>query len=151
FYMAKKLGASWDEMDTYLNKRSGMLGVSGISSDARDIEDAVNEGNPRAIVTVELYVNRIINVIGGYYTQLGHVDALVFTAGLGENDAIMRERILKRCEESMGLDIDYGLNAETRGKEAKISKSDSKLDVYVVPTNEELVIARDTARLLNLN
>lgn len=151
FYMAKKLGASWDEMDTYLNKRSGMLGVSGISSDARDIEEAFDEGNPRAIVTVELYVNRIINVIGGYYTQLGHVDALVFTAGLGENDAIMRERILKRCEESMGLDIDYGLNAETRGKEAKISKSDSKLDVYVVPTNEELVIARDTARLLNLN
>lgn len=151
FYMAKKLGASWDEMDTYLNKRSGMLGVSGISSDARDIEEAVDEGNPRAIVTVELYVNRIINVIGGYYTQLGHVDALVFTAGLGENDAIMRERILKRCEESMGLDIDYGLNAKTHGTEAKISKGDSKLDVYVIPTDEELVIARDTARLLNLN
>lgn len=151
FYMAKKLNASWDEMDTYLNKRSGMLGVSGISSDARDIEEAVDAGNTRAILTVQLYVNRIINVIGGYYTQLGHVDAIVFTAGLGENDAIMRERILKRLEEALGLDIDYELNAKTHGTEAKISREGSRHAVYVIPTNEELVIARDTARLLNLD
>ena len=150
FYMAKKLGASWEEMDTYLNKRSGMLGVSGISSDARDIQDAVDAGNTRAIMTVQLYVNRIINVMGGYYTQLGKVDAIVFTAGLGENDAKMRERILKRCELSMGLDIDYELNAATIGKEAKISRDGSRLAVYVIPTNEELVIARDTVRLLGL-
>ena len=90
FYMMKKLNCTPDEMDTFLNKRSGMLGVSGISSDARDIQAAVDKGNERAKLTVDLYTNRVINVIGGYYMQLGHVDAIVFTAGLGENDTIMR-------------------------------------------------------------
>ena len=150
FYMAKKLNATWDEMDTYLNKRSGMLGVSGISSDARDIQAAYEAGNKRAILTVDLYVNRIINVLGGYHTELGHVDAIVFTAGLGENDVDMRERILKKSEEALGLSIDYDLNRNTRGKEVRISKDDSRIAVYVIPTNEELVIARDTVRLLGL-
>jgi acetate kinase len=150
FYMQKKLHATSDEMDVFLNKRSGMLGVSGISSDARDIQEAVDAGNTRAIMTVQLYVNRIINVIGGYYTQLGRVDAMVFTAGLGENDSKMRERILRKCEESMGLNIDYEMNAKTHGKEAKISKDGSRLAVYVIPTNEEVIIARDTVRLLKL-
>ncbi len=150
FYMMKKLNCTPDEMDTFLNKRSGMLGVSGISSDARDIQAAVDEGNERAKLTVDLYTNRVINVIGGYYMQLGHVDAIVFTAGLGENDTIMRERILKHAEEGMGLSIDYELNAKIRGEECLISKPDSKIAVYVIPTNEELVIARDTVRLLNL-
>ena len=150
FYMMKKLNCTPDEMDTFLNKRSGMLGVSGISSDARDIQAAVDEGNERAKLTVDLYTNRVINVIGGYYMQLGHVDAIVFTAGLGENDTIMRERILKHAEEGLGLSIDYELNAKIRGEECLISKPDSKIAVYVIPTNEELVIARDTVRLLNL-
>ena len=150
FYMAKKLGASWDEMDTYLNKRSGMLGVSGISSDARDIEAAYKENDPRAVLTINLYVNRMINVLGGYYTELGHVDAIVFTAGLGENDANMREKILKKSEEALGLSIDYDLNSKAHGEEVKISKDDSEIAVYVIPTNEELVIARDTVRLLDL-
>lgn len=150
FYMAKKLNATWDEMDTYLNKRSGMLGVSGISSDARDIQAAYEAGEERAILTVNLYVNRIINVLGGYHTELGHVDAIIFTAGLGENDVDMRERVLKRSEEALGLSIDYDLNRSARGKEVRISKDDSKIAVYVIPTNEELVIARDTVRLLGL-
>lgn len=150
FYMMKKLQCTPDEMDTFLNKRSGMLGVSGISSDARDIQQAVQEGNERAILTVDLYTNRVINVIGGYTLQLGHVDAIVFTAGLGENDTTMRERILKHAEEGLGLSIDYELNAKVRGEEALISKPDSKVAVYVIPTNEELMIARDTVRLLNL-
>ncbi|MBQ9823356.1 MAG: acetate kinase [Solobacterium sp.] len=150
FYMMKKLECTPDEMDTFLNKRSGMLGVSGISSDARDIQAAVDEGNERAILTVDLYTNRVINVIGGYYMQLGHVDAIVFTAGLGENDAQMRERVLKKLEEGMGISIDYDLNKTIHGKECKISKPDSKIEVYVIPTNEELVIARDTVRLLGL-
>lgn len=150
FYMMKKLNCTPDEMDTFLNKRSGMLGVSGISSDARDIQAAVDKGNERAKLTVDLYTNRVINVIGGYYMQLGHVDSIVFTAGLGENDTIMRERILKHAEEGMGLSIDYELNAKIRGEECLISKPDSKIAVYVIPTNEELVIARDTVRLLNL-
>lgn len=150
FYMMKKLECTPDEMDTFLNKRSGMLGVSGISSDARDIQAAVDEGNERAILTTKLYTNRVVNVVGGYYAQLGHVDAIVFTAGLGENDAQTRERILKGIEESMGLSIDYDLNATIHGKECLISKPDSKIAVYVIPTNEELVIARDTCRLLGL-
>lgn len=150
FYMMKKLECKPDEMDTFLNKRSGMLGVSGISSDARDIQAAVDEGNERAILTVNLYTNRVINVMGGYYMQLGHVDAIVFTAGLGENDALMRERVLKKLEAGMGVSIDYELNAKIHGKECLISKPDSKIAVYVIPTNEELVIARDTVRLLGL-
>ncbi len=150
FYMMKKLECTPDEMDTFLNKRSGMLGVSGISSDARDIQAAVDAGNERAILTVNLYQNRVVNVVGGYYMQLGNVDAMVFTAGLGENDAQTRERILKGLEKGMGLSIDYDLNAKIHGKECLISKPDSKIAVYVIPTNEELVIARDTVRLLGL-
>lgn len=150
FYMEKVLNLSPDDMDTILNKKSGMLGVSGISSDARDIQAAVNEGNERAILTVNLYANRAVNVIGGYYMELGHTDAIVFTAGLGENDDMTRERILKGLEEGMGLSIDYELNHTIHGKEALISKPDSKVQVWVIPTNEELMIARDTVRLLGL-
>ncbi len=150
FYMMKKLECTPDEMDTFLNKRSGMLGVSGISSDARDIQVAVDKGDERAILTVDLYRNRVVNVVGGYYMQLGHVDAMAFTAGLGENDVHMRERVLKGLEEGMGLSIDYDLNAQVHGKECLISKPDSKVAVWVIPTNEEVVIARDTVRLLGL-
>lgn len=149
YYMEEKLGCTSEEMDTYLNKKSGMLGVSGISSDARDIQAAVDAGNPRAITTYNLYVNRAVNLIGGYYMQLGHVDAMSFTAGLGEHAVEIREGILKGLEEGMGVKIDYELNSKTHS-EAKISLPDSKVEVFVVPTNEELVIARDTVRLLGL-
>jgi len=149
FYMMKKLGCTPDEMDTILNKKSGMLGISGISSDARDIEAAVEKNDERAIITHELYVNRVINVIGGYAMQLGHVDAISFTAGLGENDTNLRALILKAMEENLNLDIDYDFNINCR-KEAKISTDKSKVAVFVVPTNEELVIARDTQRILGL-
>lgn len=149
YYMEEKLGCTPEEMDTYLNKKSGMLGVSGISSDARDIQAAVDAGNPRAITTYNLYVNRAVNLIGGYYMQLGHVDAISFTAGLGEHAVEIREGILKGLEEGMGVKIDYELNSKTHS-EAKISLPDSKVEVFVVPTNEELVIARDTVRLLGL-
>lgn len=149
YYMEEKLDCTPEEMDTYLNKKSGMLGVSGISSDARDIQAAVDAGNPRAITTYNLYVNRAVNLIGGYYMQLGHVDAMSFTAGLGEHAVEIREGILKGLEEGMGVKIDYELNSKTHS-EAKISLPDSKVEVFVVPTNEELVIARDTVRLLGL-
>ncbi|MDY5251855.1 MAG: acetate kinase [Erysipelotrichaceae bacterium] len=149
FYMMKKLGCTPDDMDKYLNKKSGMLGVSGISSDARDIEDAVKAGNERAILTQELYVNRVINVIGGYVMQMGGVDAIVFTAGVGENDANLRAMILKSLTSGLGLAIDYDAN-NVRGKENCISTEDSKVAVWVIPTNEEVVIARDTVRILGL-
>ena len=150
FYMMKKLNCTPDDMDRFLNKKSGMLGVSGISSDARDVQEAANNGNERAILTQQLYVNRVINVLGGYAMQLGHVDAIVFTAGLGENDAQMRESILKHAQELLKLSINYELNSQTRGKEVKISNEDSNVDVYIIPTNEEVVIARDTMRILGL-
>lgn len=148
YYMANQLKCTADEMEVYLNKHSGMLGVSGVSSDARDVGDAAKEGNKRAILTQEIYVNRVINVVGGYYMQLGSVDAIAFTAGLGENDTYLRGKILEALEEGMGLSIDYELNAVSRAKEIKLSKEDSKVAVYIVPTNEELVIARDTHRFL---
>ena len=150
FYMMQRLECTPSDMDTILNKRSGMLGVSGISSDARDIQAAVDNGDERAIITQKLYTNRVINVVGGYAMELGHTDAIVFTAGIGENDAHTRERVLKKMEEALGLSIDYELNSSIHGKEALISKPDSKVAVYVIPTNEELVIARDTVRLLGL-
>lgn len=147
-YMARQTGMTPDELDTAFNKKSGMLGVSGISSDSRDIEDAYFAGNERAILTMDVYTNRIINMIGGYVMQLGHVDAIAFTAGLGENSTLTRELILKALEEGLGLSVDYELNGKTRGKEACVSKEDSKVQVWIVPTNEELVIARDTYRIL---
>ncbi len=149
YYMEEKLKCTPEEMDTYLNKKSGMLGISGVSSDARDIQAAVEEGNPRAILTHKLYVNRVINIVGGYYMQLGHVDAMSFTAGLGEHAVEIRRDICKGLEEGMGIRIDYELNSKTHN-EAKISTPDSKVEVFVVPTNEELVIARDTVRILGL-
>lgn len=149
YYMEEQLKCTPEEMDTYLNKKSGMLGVSGISSDARDIQKAVDEGNERAKITYDLYCNRVVNLIGGYYMQLGHVDAMAFTAGLGEHAVEIREGILKGLEEGMGVKVDYELNSKTHN-EQKISLPDSKVEVWVVPTNEELVIARDTVRLLGL-
>ena len=149
FYMMKKLNCTPDDMDNYLNKKSGMLGVSGISSDARDVAEAAKNGNEQAKITQALYVNRVINVVGGYAMQLGHVDAIVFTAGLGENDTYIRQEILKHLEEGLSLQIDYELNKNTRS-EKKISLPGSKAEVYVIPTNEELMIARDTVRILGL-
>ena len=149
-YVMKKTGMTPQEMDTALNKKSGMLGVSGISSDARDIEAAVQEGNERAILTRAIYVNRVINVIGGYYMQMGGVDAITFTAGLGENDVNLRHEICEKLEAGLGIKMNYELNDTTRGKEVEVSTADSKVAVWIVPTNEELMIARDTVRILGL-
>ena len=150
FYMEEKLHATPEDMDNYLNKKSGMLGVSGISSDCRDIEAAYDKGDERAIRTMNLYINRIVNVVGGYFAQLGHVDAIAFTAGIGENDSLVREKVCQGLEECMGLSVDYEANRNCHGEELVISKEDSKVDVVVCPTNEELVIARDTVRILGL-
>ena len=149
YYVQEKLHLSPQEMDTQLNKKSGMLGVSGVSSDSRDVEAAFKEGNERAILTQNLYAQRVVDFIGSYYMELGHVDAIAFTAGLGEHAVETRERVLKRLEEGLGVRIDYELNSKTHN-EAKISTPDSKVEVWVVPTNEELCIARDTVRILGL-
>ncbi len=149
-YIQNETKMSANELNDALNKKSGMLGVSGISSDARDIENAVYAGNEQAKLTYDIYVNRVINTIGGYYLQMGGVDAIAFTAGLGENDTFLRELVLKAIEKGLNLEIDYELNQKTRGKECRVSKDESKVQVWVVPTNEELVIARDTQKVLGL-
>ncbi len=148
-YLMQKLDKSAYEILDIFNKKSGMLGISGVSSDAREVEDAILEGNKRAILTREIYVERVRQVVGGFAMQLGHVDAVVFTAGLGENDTGMRAAILDSLKNGMGLDYNEELNAKTRGKETLISTEGSKVDVWVVPTDEELVLSRDAFGIHN--
>lgn len=148
-YLMRKLDKSAEEVLDIFNKKSGMLGISGISSDARDIENAIEEGNERAILTRKIYAQRVLQVVGGYAMQLGHVDAITFTAGLGENDGGIRAAILDLLKDGMGVEYDAELNNNARGKEAKISTDASKIDVWVVPTDEELVIAKDSFAIHN--
>lgn len=149
-YLMKKEKNTPEEMDNILNKESGMLGVSGISSDARDIEDGYNANDSRAILTTNLYVNRVVNTVGGYYAQLGGADAIIFTGGIGENDTHIRELICESLKDAYGIVLDKELNAKTRGKEMLLTKPESKLQIWLVPTNEELMIARDAQHLLKL-
>lgn len=128
-----------------------MLGISGVSSDARDVDKAFSEGNERAILTRKMYAERVALFIGSYFVQLGHIDGIVFTAGLGENDASVRSEICALLTEALGVKLDEEVNRKIHGKEALISTADSKIPVWVIPTNEELVIARDTCRLLGLH
>jgi len=149
-FIMEKEGLSSQEVLDILNKKSGMLGISDISNDARDIENACKEGNPRAILTSEIYANRIAATIGSYFIQLGHVDAIAFTAGIGENDTGVREAVCTKIAEAMGVVLNQEINRKSRGVETLLSTSDSKIQVWLVPTNEELVIARDTKKLLSL-
>ncbi|MDR1782494.1 MAG: acetate kinase [Bacilli bacterium] len=148
-FLMDKTGKTAYEITDILNKESGMLGVSGISSDARDIEDGYNAGDERAKLTVEIYINRIVDTIGSYFVKLGGLDAIVFTAGLGENSISFREMICEKLTDALGVKLDKERN-NVRGKETLISADDSKVKVYLIPTNEELVIAQDTMKLLNL-
>jgi len=148
-FLAKKTGKSADEIVNILNKKSGYLGVSGVSSDARDVMDAMAKGNERAKLAREIHVNTVCNFLGQYFVELGGVDTIVFTAGLGENDITFRKLVCDKIGPSMGVKIDEKLN-NCRGEEVLISTPDSKVKVWVIPTNEEIVIARDTMRLLKL-
>lgn len=146
-YLMEKLGKKPQEMADYLNKKSGVVGITGISSDMRDIENAASEGNERAQLALKMYDYRIKKYIGAYAAALGGVDAIVFTAGVGENQTGTRE---KACEglEFLGINIDVAKNATIRGEEAIISTPESKVKVVIVPTDEEIVIARDTKELV---
>ena len=148
-YIMRKENLTAEEVLNVFNKQSGMAGISGISSDARDIEDGIEAGNERAILTRKMYAQRVLHYVGAYALQLGRVDAIVFTAGLGENDTGTREAILEVIEEGMGLDYNKELNATSRGKEILLSNENSKVQVWVVPTNEELMIAQDAFRIHN--
>lgn len=148
-YLMRKLDKSAEEIVDIYNKKSGMLGVSGISSDARDIEKGIEENNERAILTRKIYAKRVMETVGSYAFQLGHVDAILFTAGVGENDTQTRAAILDLLKEAMGLDYDPVVNDATHGQEVLISTPASKVAVWVVPTNEELIIATDAYTLHN--
>ena len=135
-----------DEMLNVLNKKSGVYGMSGVSSDFRDIENAANEGNKRAETALESFVYRVAKYVGAYAAAMGGVDAIAFTAGVGENDKITRKKV---CDYLgfLGITIDDEANAK-RGEEIVISTPDSKVSVLVIPTNEELAIARETLALV---
>lgn len=145
-YIMEKLGKTPQEMANYLNKESGVLGISGIGSDMRDVEAAANEGNERAQLALKMYNYRIKKYIGAYAAAMGGVDIIVWTAGVGENQIGTR---LEACSdlEFLGIKMDPEAN-KVRGKEAIISAPDSKVTVCVIPTDEELVIAQDTMALL---
>ena len=134
------------EMLTYLNKSCGVDGVGGVGSDFRDLEKAVRLGNERAILAMDMFCYRVKKYIGAYAAAMGGLDAIVFTGGIGEHEAIVREKVLKGLE-FIGVDIDYDYNENPCDGVAKLSTDKSSVDVYIIPTNEELVIARETLRL----
>jgi len=133
----------FSSLNTLLNKHSGVLGVSGISSDMREVESAAEEGDERALLSLKMYDYRVRKYIGAYAAAMGGVDLLIFTGGIGENSADDRENICRDFE-FMGLIFDKSINSGVRGKELVISKKDSKVTVMIIPTNEEFVIASET-------
>jgi acetate kinase len=145
-FLMKKENMSSDEVNDILNKKSGVLGISGISSDFRDIEDEADKGNKRAQIALNLFANRVKKYIAAYTAELGKVDAIVFTAGVGENSPIIRKMVCDGLN-FIGVSIDDELN-DVKGKERIISSVDSKVKVLIVPTNEELMIARETLELV---
>lgn len=145
-YLAHSLNKSLEEVMVILNKKSGVLGISGVSSDFRDLDKASNEGNERAKLAVEVFSYRTEKYIGSYIAAMNGVDAIVFTAGLGENNIVVREQVLNHFG-YMGITLDKEAN-QIRGEEKIISTPDSKVTVAVIPTNEELAIAHETVALL---
>lgn len=148
-HLIENLGYDMKTVFKMLNKESGLLGVSGVSGDMRDIIDAKDAGNQRAELAFNMFRKRVADYIGSYFVELGHVDAISFTAGIGENSFIAREAIIDLVKEALGIVLDDKANVEGHG-ERLISAPESKIKVFVVPTDEELVIARDTKELLNL-
>ncbi len=144
-FLAKKENMSPEEIDEYINKKSGVLGISGISSDFRDVEKAANEGNERAQLALDMFAYRVRKYIGSYAAAMNGVDAIVFTAGLGENSISTRKTICSELD-FLGAYIDVDKN-NVRGVEQEISTTASKVKLYAIPTNEELVIARDTKEI----
>ena len=145
-YVSKKTGKSLEELTNDLNKKSGLLGISGISSDSRDVEAAAEKGNERAILAQEMYAQKVANYIAMYNNLLNGADVIVFTAGIGENGIDMRRMIIDKVA-SLGVKIDNEKN-NFRGEFRLISTDDSKIPVYVIPTNEELMIALDTMEFI---
>jgi len=146
-FIGEKEGMSYAELNTMMNKQSGVQGLTGISSDMRDIDRAYDEGNPRAILARDMYYNRIKKFVGEYAAEMGGVDLIVFTGGVGENSSEMRETVCSGLE-FMGVKFDREANRGVRGVDKILSAPDSKVKVAVIATNEELVIATDTYNLV---
>ena len=144
-YMMQKKNISPKEMDTILNKQSGLLGISGVSNDSRDIEEGINKGNERCVLAQKMYVQKIIDYIAMYYFELGGVDAIAFSAGVGENSIRTRIDIMEGLK-VLGVIPDYEAN-NCRGEEVLVTAPESAVPCYVVPTDEEIMIARDTYNL----
>ena len=147
-YVADKHGFTPDEMSQYMNKKSGFLGVSGISSDNRDITAAAQKGDKRAILATEMLAYQIQKYIGAYAAAMNGLDAILFTGGIGENSWEVRERVCQDMD-YFGVDIDKERNKQSRGQLIRLSTPQSNVEVWVVPTNEELLIARDTLALIS--
>ncbi len=146
-YIRQKEGLAQGVANEILNKKSGVLGISGVSSDFRDLEKAAEEGNERALLAIKVFAHKVRFYIGAYIAEMNGVDAVVFTAGVGENDIAMRDII---CNDlgNLGIKLDLVKN-KVRGKEMEISRDDSKVKIFLIPTNEELMIARDTYKIVN--
>jgi len=141
-----------DEVYHMFNFESGLKGISGLSNDTRDIESAINHNNPRAILAAKMFARSIANYLGQYFVRLGHVDLLVFSAGIGENSSTFRKYIIDDAKEALGLVLDEKANEEMiHGKSGYISTKESKIPMVVIPTDEELMIARDVVKYLNLH
>ncbi|NLK43440.1 MAG: acetate kinase [Tissierellia bacterium] len=145
-FIMDKEGLTFDEVNEMLNKKSGVLGISGLSSDFRDLEEAAENGNKRAKLALDVFVSRVKKYVGAYAATMCGIDALIFTAGIGENSSYVREKI---CEglECLNIRIDSELN-KVRGEEAQLNKDLTSASIFVIPTNEELMIARDTLELV---
>lgn len=147
-YIADKEETSIPFTNTLVNKFSGMIGISGVSSDMRDIEIAAEEGNERAKVAMEMYQYRVRKYIGAYAAAMGGVDVIVFTGGIGENDTVTRTKSVEGLE-FIGVEIDAEKSLKSRGREEIISTPESRVKVIVIPTDEELMIATDTFEVLH--
>ncbi len=146
-FAALKLNETHENVYAMLNKQSGLLGVSGMTSDSRDLEEAHLAGNERAQLANQLFVRRIADFIGQYHVRLHSANAVIFSAGIGENSGFYRQLILDEVKDALGIDFDRELNMKTRGKTTKISTASSQVEVWVIPTNEEIMIIRDTYHL----
>lgn len=148
-YLMGKKGCDVHEMTNYLNKQCGVMGISGISSDFRDLESAADKGNERAILAIDMFSYRVKKYVGSYAAAMGGLDCLVFTGGIGEHTVCVRERVCRGME-FLGVKLDLNKNANPpRDEETLISAADSKVKVYIIPTNEELYIARETLKHKN--
>ena len=146
-YLVKNSSMNVHEVTTYLNKKCGLLGVSGVSSDFRDLEDALAAGNDRARLAIEMFTYRVKSYIGSYAAAMGGLDCLVFTGGIGENSPIVRGKVMEGLE-FLGLELNEKANETAKRGEVTLLTKGDKARAYIIPTNEEIVIARDTLRLV---